>query len=95
MFFKKLAAVQLVLMALACVIYAKDIQSKPEIITTLFPTYDFAKQIGGDKVNVSLLLPPGVEPHSLNLSLRILSKLTEPIYLFIPINIWSRGLKIY
>jgi len=64
MFFKKLAAVQLVLMALACVIYAKDIQSKPEIITTLFPTYDFAKQIGGDKVNVSLLLPPGVEPHS-------------------------------
>jgi zinc transport system substrate-binding protein len=33
-------------------------------ITTLFPLYDFAKNIGGDKVRVTLLLPPGVEPHS-------------------------------
>ena len=31
---------------------------KIEIIATLFPQYDFAKQIGGDKVNVTLLLPP-------------------------------------
>ena len=37
--------------------------SKINIITTLFPLYDFAKIIGGDKVNVSLLLPPGVEAH--------------------------------
>lgn len=33
-------------------------------ITTLFPLYDFARNVGGEKVNVSLLLPPGVEPHS-------------------------------
>ncbi|HNX90853.1 MAG TPA: zinc ABC transporter substrate-binding protein [Candidatus Omnitrophota bacterium] len=37
---------------------------KLEVITTLFPTYDFAKEIGGDKVNVMLLLPPGIEAHS-------------------------------
>lgn len=37
---------------------------KLTVIATLFPTYDFAKAIGGDKVEVSLLLPPGVEPHS-------------------------------
>ncbi|HBG28692.1 MAG: hypothetical protein A2Y10_12120 [Planctomycetes bacterium GWF2_41_51] len=37
---------------------------KLTVITTLFPLYDFSKNIGGDKVNVSLLLPPGVEPHS-------------------------------
>jgi zinc transport system substrate-binding protein len=35
-----------------------------QVVTTLFPLYDFAKRIGGDKVQVSLLLPPGVEPHS-------------------------------
>ncbi|MEI8345365.1 MAG: zinc ABC transporter substrate-binding protein [Candidatus Omnitrophota bacterium] len=35
-----------------------------EIVTTLFPTYDFAKQVGGEKVRVSLLLSPGVEAHS-------------------------------
>jgi zinc transport system substrate-binding protein len=37
---------------------------KIQIITTLFPLYDFAKNIGQDKVEVVLLLPPGVEPHS-------------------------------
>lgn len=38
--------------------------AKIKIITTLFPLYDFAKNIGGDKVEVSLLLPPGVEAHA-------------------------------
>jgi zinc transport system substrate-binding protein len=37
---------------------------KIEVIATLFPQYDFAKQIGGDKVNVTLLLPPGTESHT-------------------------------
>lgn len=37
---------------------------KLQIITTLFPQYDFAKQIVKDKGDVSLLLPPGVEAHS-------------------------------
>ena len=37
---------------------------KIQIITTLFPLYDFAKHIGQDNVEVSLLLPPGVEAHS-------------------------------
>ena len=33
-------------------------------IATLFPIYDMARAIGGEKADVSLLLPPGVEPHS-------------------------------
>ena len=37
---------------------------KLKVVTTLFPLYDFVRNIGGDKVDVSLLLPPGVEPHS-------------------------------
>jgi len=37
---------------------------KLKVVTTLFPLYDFAKQIGGNKADVSLLLPPGMEPHS-------------------------------
>ena len=37
---------------------------KVDIVTTLFPYYDFAGIIGGDRVQVSLLLPPGVEAHS-------------------------------
>jgi zinc transport system substrate-binding protein len=35
-----------------------------KIVTTLFPLYDMAKNIGADKAAVSLLVPPGVEPHT-------------------------------
>jgi len=34
-----------------------------KVVATIFPLYDWAKQIGGDKVDVSLLLPPGIEAH--------------------------------
>ncbi len=42
----------------------KNDSDKPIIMTTLFPQYDFARQIAGDKANVQLLLPTGVESHS-------------------------------
>ena len=37
---------------------------KLKIITTIFPPYDFAKQITGDKADVTMLLPLGSESHS-------------------------------
>ena len=37
---------------------------KLNVVTTIFPPYDFAKQVGGDKVNVSMLLKPGMESHN-------------------------------
>ena len=37
---------------------------KIQIVATLFPQYDFARQVAGDKAEVTLLLPPGVESHS-------------------------------
>ncbi len=39
-------------------------EKKLKIVTTLFPQYDFTSKIAGDKAEVSILLPPGVEPHS-------------------------------
>jgi len=39
-------------------------QHKIKVVTTLFPLCDMAKNIGADKVEVSLLLPPGMEAHS-------------------------------
>ena len=38
--------------------------NKLQVITTLYPLYDFVKNVGQDKVEVTLLLPPGVEPHA-------------------------------
>lgn len=37
---------------------------QPTIVTTLFPEYDFTKKIVGSHAKVTLLLPPGVEPHN-------------------------------
>lgn len=37
--------------------------NKVHIVATLFPTYDWARQIGGDKVEVSLLLTGGAGAH--------------------------------
>lgn len=42
----------------------KTSNEKIKVIATIFPQYDFAKQIGGDKVEVSLLLTPGTETHT-------------------------------
>lgn len=33
------------------------------VVTTLYPLYDFARAIGGDRAEVTLLLPPGMEAH--------------------------------
>ena len=35
-----------------------------DIVTTVFPAFDFAREIAGDKANVCLLVPPGSESHS-------------------------------
>ena len=35
-----------------------------EIVATVFPAYDFAREIGGERVSVTLLVPPGSEAHS-------------------------------
>lgn len=37
---------------------------KITIVTSLFPEYDFVKQIGKDKVDVKIILPPGTESHT-------------------------------
>lgn len=48
----------------SCNIPVNNEDSKLSIVTTIFPAYDFIKQIAGDKVNITMLLPPGVESHS-------------------------------
>lgn len=37
---------------------------KLNVVCTLFPYYDFVRQIGGDAVDVQLLVPAGRETHS-------------------------------
>jgi zinc transport system substrate-binding protein len=69
---KKKALFSFVVMCIAALVIAscqkeEDRISQPKklsIVATLFPLYDFAREIVGDKATVTLLLPPGVEAHS-------------------------------
>lgn len=36
---------------------------KVDVVTSFYPLYDFARQVGGDKVVVQNLTPAGAEPH--------------------------------
>lgn len=42
----------------------RDGNGRLVVLTSLFPVYDFAKIVGGDKADVSLILPPGSEAHA-------------------------------
>ena len=43
---------------------AEEAPAGLSIVTTVFPAYDFARQIAGERAQVTLLLPPGAESHS-------------------------------
>jgi zinc transport system substrate-binding protein len=71
---KKIISIIIIILALGALVFMVATRnSKPaekagphkiKIATTLFPLYDFAKNIGKTKVEVSLILPPGIEAHS-------------------------------
>ena len=42
----------------------KNSNGKINVTATIFPPYDFVRRIAGDKVNLTMLLPPGAESHS-------------------------------
>lgn len=44
--------------------YTKNSGDKISIVATIFAPYDFAREIAGDKANVTMLLPPASESHS-------------------------------
>ena len=56
---------------------------KMKVVTTVFPVYDVAKQVGGDKVDVSLLVPPGAEPHDWDPTAKDLKEIgTAKVFLY-------------
>ncbi len=42
----------------------KDKPDKLSIVTTIFPPYDFARQVAGDNADITMLLAPGEECHT-------------------------------
>ncbi len=50
---------------------------KVSVVTTLFPLHDIVRQVGGEHVDATLLLPPGAEPHSFEPSTHDIMKITR------------------
>jgi len=62
----------------------ENLGDKLNIITTNFPLYDFARQIAGDKANISMLIPPGSEVHSFEPTPRQIIEIGEcDVFLYI------------
>jgi zinc transport system substrate-binding protein len=36
---------------------------RPLVVATIYPLYEFAREVVGERAEVTLLVPPGVEPH--------------------------------
>ena len=51
--------------------------SEVSVIVSFYPLYEFTKQIGQDRVNVSMLIPPGIEPHDWEPTVSELQKMHE------------------
>lgn len=45
-------------------IQSPEESSKLKVVSTIFPSYDFIRQIAGEEVELTMLLAPGVESHS-------------------------------
>lgn len=52
------------IMLTGCTVTDKKDDDRIKIITTVFPIYDFAKNICGDFADVTLIVPPGTDSHS-------------------------------
>jgi zinc transport system substrate-binding protein len=50
---------------------------KIRIVATIAPLADFAQQVGGDKVEVTLLLPPGASPHTYEPTPKVLRAISQ------------------
>ena len=57
--------------------FGKDTEGKVKVVATIYPMYDFVKQIGGDLVAVNMMVPAGTEPHAWEPSTRDMMDLEE------------------
>lgn len=55
---------QIVLIILFLLSAQNSYAEKLKVVASIFPLGDIAKQVGGERVDVKVMLPPGVSPHT-------------------------------
>ena len=62
----------------------RDQDNRLNIITSNFPPFDFIREIAGDRVHLTMLLPPGSESHSFEPSPRdIIALQNSDVFIFV------------
>jgi zinc transport system substrate-binding protein len=70
--------------------------SKPVVYASFYPIYDLASKIGGDKVTVRTIIPPGVEPHDWEPTTKDVAEMTKAktiLYLGLGMDSWIDKIK--
>ena len=66
---------------------AEKQEGKIDIITSIYPVYDFTKQVAGDKANVTMLLPTGVEIHDYEPTPQDIIEIKKSdLFLYLPVS---------
>lgn len=77
-FFSVLVGLMMVAVALTgCGNKVATDKNKLQVVTTVFATYDFARQVGGDKVQSTMLIPPGTDIHAYEPTPQDIKKIRE------------------
>ena len=61
---KKLTIFLLLLLLCGCITQQEKGEDKIKVVVSIPPLYEFVKEIGKDRVEVEILLPPGANPHT-------------------------------
>ena len=57
---------------------------RPNVVASIFPAYDFVRQIAGDRVNLTMLISPGAESHSFEPSPRdIITIMNSDLFIYV------------
>ena len=89
-----LAAVMLLSLS-ACGGTKDESDTRPRVVTTIFPQYDFVRAVAGDRVSLSMLVSPGSESHTYEPSIADVAAVAEAdlfIYTGGDIDPWAEAL---
>ena len=69
--------------------------AKPLVVTTIYPLWEFARQVAGDRATVVSLVPAGVEPHDWEPAPRDVSQVRQAavfVHTGTPLDSWAEKL---
>lgn len=61
---RSILVILVILLLAGCAPLQQQKSKKVQVVATIFPLYDFAREIAGEDAEVKMLLKPGAEVHS-------------------------------